>query len=122
MDLPEHFFDLILFDEGRHNVAVSWDALRARFPDARIVNSSATPTRADGQLMAGRVLYSYPVFRAIQEGHIKRLKAVVLNPRTLRYLRRDDGQARSGAPVRSMATRSGTPARISLRAIVRRQS
>ena len=86
------FFDLILFDEGHHNVAVSWDALRAKFPDAKIVSFSATPTRADGQLMAGRILYSYPVFRAIQEGYIKRLKAVVLNPRTLRYVRRQDGQ------------------------------
>lgn len=91
-DLPDDFFDLILFDEGHHSVAESWNALRAKFPQARIVNFSATPTRADGQLMAGRILYSYPVFRAIQEGYIKRLKAVVLNPRTLRYVRRKDGQ------------------------------
>ncbi len=91
-DLPDDFFDLIQFDEGHHNVAASWDALRAKFPQAKIVNFSATPTRADGQLMAGRILYSYPVFRAIQEGYVKRLKAVVLNPRTLRYVRRKDGQ------------------------------
>ena len=90
--LSEDFFDLILFDEGHHNVAASWDVLRARFPQARIVSFSATPTRADGQLMVGRILYSYPIFRAIQEGYIKRLKAVVLNPRTLRYIRREDGQ------------------------------
>jgi len=91
-DLPNDFFDLIQFDEGHHNVAASWDALRAKFPKAKIVNFSATPTRADGQLMAGRILYSYPVFRAIQEGYVKRLKAIVLNPRTLRYVRREDGQ------------------------------
>lgn len=91
-ELPADFFDLILFDEGHHNVAASWDALRARFPGARIINFSATPTRADGQLMAGRIIYSYPIFRAIQEGYVKRLKAVVLNPRTLRYVRRQDGQ------------------------------
>lgn len=91
-DLPDDFFDLIMFDEGHHNVAASWDTLRSKFPNARIVNFSATPTRADGRLMAGRILYSYPVFRAIQEGYVKRLKAVVLNPRTLRYVRRQDGQ------------------------------
>ncbi len=91
-DLPDDFFDLIQFDEGHHNVAASWEALRVKFPQARIVNFSATPTRADGQLMAGRILYSFPVFRAIQEGYVKRLKAVVLNPRTLRYVRRKDGQ------------------------------
>jgi len=91
-DLPADFFDLIQFDEGHHNVAASWEALRAKFPNATIVNYSATPTRADGQLMAGRIIYSYPIFRAIQEGYVKRLKAVVLNPRTLRYVRRQDGQ------------------------------
>jgi len=91
-ELPKDFFDLILFDEGHHNVAASWNTLKAAFPEARIVNFSATPLRADGQLMAGRILYSYPVFRAIQEGYVKRLKAVVLNPRTLRYVRREDGQ------------------------------
>ena len=87
--LPQDYFDLILFDEGHHSVADSWTLLKARFPQARIVNFSATPLRADGQIMGGRVLYSYPVFRAIQEGYVKRLKAVQLNPRTLRYVRRD---------------------------------
>lgn len=90
--LPDDFFDLILFDEGHHAVANSWIALKGKFPDARIINFSATPLRADGQVMAGRVLYSYPIFRAIHEGYVKRLKAVVLNPRTLRYVRREDGQ------------------------------
>lgn len=90
--LPNDFFDLILFDEGHHNVAQSWGTLKAKFPNARIVNFSATPQRADGQRMAGRILYSYPVSRAIQEGYVKHLKAVVLNPRTLRYVRREDGQ------------------------------
>lgn len=40
--LPADFFDLIMFDEGHHNVAESWDTLRRHFPDARIVNVSAT--------------------------------------------------------------------------------
>jgi superfamily II DNA or RNA helicase len=90
--LPTDYFDLILFDEGHHSVADSWETLKAHFPGARIVNFSATPLRADGQVMAGRVLYSYPIFRAIQEGYVKRLKAVQINPRTLRYVRRENGQ------------------------------
>ena len=90
--LPPDFFDLILFDEAHHNVATSWEALRQAFPNAKVVNYSATPRRADGQLMAGRIIYSYPVVRAIQEGYVKRLKALVLNPTSLRYVRRGDGQ------------------------------
>jgi superfamily II DNA or RNA helicase len=89
--LPAEFFEMILFDEGHHNVAESWELLRAKFPKARIVNFSATPTRSDGQLMAGRIIYSYPVRNAIQAGYIKRLKAVVLNPESLKYVRTDTG-------------------------------
>jgi superfamily II DNA or RNA helicase len=55
---------LILFDEGHHNVAESWDALRRKFPDARILNVSATPARADGKVMTGEVIYSYPISAA----------------------------------------------------------
>ncbi|HNP82521.1 MAG TPA: DEAD/DEAH box helicase family protein [Nitrospira sp.] len=91
-NLPTDYFDLILFDEGHHSVAETYESLKAKFPAARIVNFSATPLRADGQKMAGRVLYSYPIFRAIQEGYVKRLKALVLNPQTLKYVRRENGQ------------------------------
>lgn len=90
--LPHNYFDLILFDEGHHSVAATWETLKEKFPAARIVNFSATPLRADGQKMAGRIIYSYPVFRAIQEGYVKRLKALVLNPQTLKYVRREGDQ------------------------------
>ena len=33
---PEDFFDLILIDEGHHNVTDSFERLRRRFPDARV--------------------------------------------------------------------------------------
>jgi len=89
--LPSDFFDLIVFDEGHHGVAVSWESLKSKFPAAIIVNFSATPLRADGQIMAGQVIYSFPVSRAIQEGYVKRLKAVQLNPKTLKYVRTSDG-------------------------------
>lgn len=91
-NLPEDFFDLIEFDEGHHSVAATWEALKQRFPNASVINYSATPLRADGQRMAGRILYSYPVSRAITEGYVKRLTAVVLNPTSLRYVRQDNGE------------------------------
>ena len=90
--LPADYFDLILFDEGHHSVAATWENLKRKFPDAKIVNFSATPLRADGQKMAGRILYSFPIVRAIIEGYVKRLKAIVLNPTTLRYVRRLDNR------------------------------
>lgn len=90
-DLPNDFFDLILFDEGHHSVASSFMSLKQHFPNAFIVNYSATPLRADGQLMAGEIIYTYPIFKAIKNGYVKRLKAVQLNPKTLKFVREDSG-------------------------------
>ncbi len=89
--LPADYFDIILVDEAHHNVADSWDKLRQQFPKAKIVNVSATPARADGQIMTGKIIYSFPVARAIQDGYVKRLKAVVLNPASLKFVREENG-------------------------------
>jgi superfamily II DNA or RNA helicase len=93
-DLGEDFFDLILVDEAHHNPAESWQQVKRRFPAARIVNFSATPTRADGRLMEGEVIYSYPVVDAIAAGYVKRLRAKMLRPTELRYVDRSAGQER----------------------------
>lgn len=92
--LSANFFDLILVDEAHHNVATSWQQVKQRFPDARIVNYSATPTRADGRLMDGRIIYSFPVIRAIRAGYVKRLRAKMLRPSELRYVDRSTGVER----------------------------
>lgn len=87
--LPQDFFDLIMFDEGHHNVADSWQTLREHFPQARILNVSATPTRADGRVMAGEIIYSYPISHAVEKGYVKRVNGYRLNPSTLHYVRRE---------------------------------
>jgi superfamily II DNA or RNA helicase len=90
-DLPADYFDLIIFDEGHHNVAPSWQVLRDKFPEARVISLSATPTRADGRLMSGEIIYTYPIYKAVQHGFVKHVKGLVLNPTSLRYVRREDG-------------------------------
>lgn len=96
--LDRDFFDLILIDEAHHNVAASWQQVKDRFSSARIVNFSATPTRADGRLMDGEIIYSFPVIRAIQAGYVKRLRAKMLRPTELRYVDPSDGQQRIIGP------------------------
>lgn len=90
-NLEADFFDLIIFDEAHHNVAETWQNLKDHFPQANIVNFSATPTRADGRQMAGQIIYSYSVQEAIKAGYVKSLKAVQLSPENLKFVR-DDGQ------------------------------
>ena len=90
--LGSDFFDLILFDEAHHNVADSWETLRAKFPDAKIINVSATPTRADGRKMSGNIIYSYPISEAVKQGFVKRVNGHRLSPKTLKYVRFEGDQ------------------------------
>ena len=96
--LEADFFDLILVDEAHHNTAASWQQVKRRFPAARIVNFSATPMRADGALMEGEIIYSFPVLRAIEAGYVKRLRAKMLRPTELRYIDRSSGDERIIGP------------------------
>ena len=88
--LPEDFFDLIIFDEGHHSTAQSWINLKNKFKIANIINFSATPLRTDGKVMSENIIYSYSVSEAIKSGYVKRLNAVMLNPKKLRYVRKED--------------------------------
>lgn len=90
--LQEDFFDVIIFDEGHHSVADTWSNLKTKFPQAAIVNYSATPERSDGQIMSGKVIYTFPVQKAIQQGYVKELTAIRLSPKTLKYVRNEDGK------------------------------
>lgn len=40
--------DLIIADEGHHAIASQWQYIFSRFPNAKILGMSATPTRTDG--------------------------------------------------------------------------
>lgn len=93
--LPADFFDLILVDEAHHNAAESWQRVQERFPRAKVVNYSATPRRADGQVMSGDVIYTYSVVEAINAGFVKRLRAKMLNPAELTYIDPSDGVERT---------------------------
>ncbi len=97
-ELEPDFFDLILVDEAHHNTAASWQQVKRRFPDARIVNFSATPGRADGARMEGEIIYSFPVLRAIETGYVKRLRAKMLRPKELCYIDRSSGGERTIGP------------------------
>lgn len=77
---PDDFFDLILVDEGHHNVAASWQRVFERFPNAKVLSLTATPFRTDGREVEGNVIYRYAFARAMRRGYIKQLQAVNVAP------------------------------------------
>jgi superfamily II DNA or RNA helicase len=88
--LPPDFFDLIVLDEGHHNVAASWKQTLMQFPDAKVASFTATPFRADGQMVEGNRIYRFPIADAIKEGYIKDLASHRLEPQELTFTYRGE--------------------------------
>jgi hypothetical protein len=65
---PRDLFDLIIFDEAHHAPADTWAAYIDHYSGARFVFLTATPFRRDGRVIPGKLVYRYPVMRAVSEG------------------------------------------------------
>ena len=84
-NFSDDFFDLILVDEGHHSAAKSWEKVFDRFTNAKVVNLTATPYRADAKEITGKLVYRYSFKRAMLKGYIKRLQAVYVAPSELTF-------------------------------------
>lgn len=87
---PPDFFDMILVDEGHHNVADSWRKVFDRFPNAKVVSLTATPFRSDGQPLKGEKIYRYPYAQAMLEGYIKQIHSTSVAPSEIYFTYHDD--------------------------------
>lgn len=73
---PPDLFDLLLVDEAHHSPAPTWKALVRSFPDARVVMLTATPFRRDRREIDARLVFSYDIGRARDDGVFGRLEFV----------------------------------------------
>jgi DNA repair protein RadD len=96
---PPSYFDMILIDEGHHNVAPSWTKVFDRFRNAKVVSLTATPFRGDGVRPVGKVIYSYPFTRAMVHGYIKQIHSINVAPQELYFTYSDDIRKHSLAEV-----------------------
>jgi DNA repair protein RadD len=87
---PPNFFDMILVDEGHHNVAESWKKVFERFPEAKVASLTATPFRSDGQRVTGEVVYRFPYSKAMLAGYIKQIHSINVAPSEIYFTYRGD--------------------------------
>jgi len=81
----DDYFDMILVDEGHHNVAPSWKKVFKKFPNAKVVSLTATPFRSDDKLLEGQLIYKYPFKSSMIKGYIKKLQAIYVTPEELYF-------------------------------------
>ncbi len=87
---PPNYFDMIIVDEGHHNVAQSWTKVFEKFPNAKVISLTATPFRGDGARPVGKVIYRYPFTRAMVKGYIKQIHSRNVAPSELYFTYGDD--------------------------------
>lgn len=87
---PQDFFDLIIVDEAHHGAAKSWQRVFERFPDAKVVNLTATPFRSDRQELDGDLVFRYPFRSASLKGYVKKIKASYAAPTELTFTMEDE--------------------------------
>ncbi len=92
---PPTYFDMIMVDEGHHNVAPSWAKVFERFPHAKVISLTATPFRSDGSRPVGKVIYKYPFTRAMVKGYIKQIHSRNVAPSEISFTYRDDERRHS---------------------------
>jgi DNA repair protein RadD len=87
---PDDYFQLILVDEGHHNVAETWQRLFAYFAGAKIVSFTATPMRSDGQVAIGTRVYAFGYARSMMMGYISPIDAIYVKPETVTFTARGE--------------------------------
>ena len=63
----------LFVDEAHHIAAPQWIAIREYFPDRTVVQFTATPFRADGKHLGGRLIFAYPLREAQAQGFFSRI-------------------------------------------------
>jgi superfamily II DNA or RNA helicase len=77
---PPDFFDLVLIDEAHHGPAPIWKALLDRLASAKQVQFTATPFRRDRRELLGRLVYTYQLRDAYQDGVFGQLDYQAVSP------------------------------------------
>ncbi len=92
---PSDYFDMIIVDEAHHSAATSWQKVHDHFPNAKVINLTATPFRSDAKEIGGERIYRYPFRSAMAKGYIKSLTAVYVSPQEIELTFKGEKEAKT---------------------------
>ena len=103
--LPTDYFDMVLVDEGHHNIARTWSRLFDYFDRARVISFTATPMRSDGRLISGQRVYKFGYARSMILGFISQIGAIFVKPEELTFTVKGETKTLDIAEVMRMRQR-----------------
>lgn len=90
--VDKNFFDLIIIDEAHHSTAITWIECINYFNSSNIVKLTGTPFRTDGEQIVGKLIYKYPLSRAMYNGYVKSLSNINYTPDELKLTIDNDNE------------------------------
>lgn len=76
--LPEEYLDRLsekcsnlMIDEAHHIAAKTWNRVKVKFKEKKILQFTATPFRNDEKKIDGKIIYNFPLRLAQEEGYFK---------------------------------------------------
>lgn len=97
----------LFVDEAHHIAARQWGEIRDYFPDRSVVQFTATPFRADGKHLGGRLIFPFSLREAQRQGYFSKIDYI---PITRLYGSRLKNRTyRSGAPESRPCRRFRSP-------------
>jgi len=74
-------FSHVFFDEAHHVKANEWNDIKQLFKDSKIVQFTATPYRNDRKPIEGKIVYNYPLTKALEDKCFSKISLVAINER-----------------------------------------
>ena len=75
-DLQEkmaEYCEYLFIDEAHHIAAATWRELKEKFRKNKVLQFTATPFRNDGLTVDGKIIFKYPLRKALQNGYFKKI-------------------------------------------------
>lgn len=63
----------LFIDEAHHIAAATWHGFKQKFEAGKILQFTATPFRNDGKLVGGKIIFNYPLRKALEEEYFKKI-------------------------------------------------
>lgn len=82
--VDKDFFDFIIIDEAHHSVASTWVDCIEHFKAAKVLKLTGTPFRTDNEPLVGKLIYKYPLSRAMSNNYVKSLSNIQYVPDLLK--------------------------------------
>lgn len=66
--------DYLFVDEAHHLGAKTWRELKSAFKHKKVLQFTATPFRNDNRAVPGKIIFKYPLKKALEKGYFKKIK------------------------------------------------